>query len=388
MIGSREAENTYLTSLPPSKRKQLATYPSKSDSQAMEPFSPLSLVDQVAAHLRGAITRGELGDTMPGIRSLARTLDVSFNTVTAALGRLEHDGFLQPQGHGCRSRIVMPKYFVKPACRVTLLLYEREDLQLSYVGEIQQQLKEKGHDVRVAEKSLIDLGMKVDRVARLVERTETDAWVIFSAPKEMLDWFAAHSVPAFAFFGRFRRLPMAATGLDKAPAFRAAVRRLAELGHRRIVLLQPKHNREPTPALLVRESLEEMEANGIKTGSYNVPDWEQSPAGLRRCLDSLFAVSPPTAIIFDQPNELIGAQIHLTHKKILVPQDVSLVCDDDPAFAWFDPPISCIRLEYRSSVRRVVRWVANVASGKVDRRQSFTKAKFVEKGSIGTAPSI
>jgi DNA-binding LacI/PurR family transcriptional regulator len=181
---------------------------------------------------------------------------------------------------------------------------------------------------------------------------------------------------------------MAAAGLDKASAFRAAVRRLAELGHRHIVLLQPKHNREPTPALLLRESLEEMEANGIKTGPYNLPDWEQSPAGIRECIDSLFAVNAPTAIIFDRPNELLAAQIHLTHKGIQVPRDLSLVCDDDATFAWFNPPISCIRWEYRPWVRRVVRWVDNVANGKDDRCQSFTKAKFVEKGSIGPAPSV
>lgn len=354
----------------------------------MEPFAPLSVVDQLVAHLRGAITRGELGDAMPGIRSLASTLDVSSNTVTAALERLEREGFLQPQGHGCRSRIVLPKDFAKPECRVTLLLYEREDLQLDYVVEIQQQLKKKGHDVHVAEHSLVDLGMNVSRIARMVEQFETDAWVVFSAPREVLEWFVHHSVPAFAMFGRFRRLPLAAAGLDKVPAFRAAVRRLAELGHRRIVLLQPKHNREPMPALLIRETLQEMEANGIKTGPYNIPDWEQSPAGLRRCLDSLFAVTPPTAIIFDRPNELIGAQIHLTHKKILAPQDISLVCDDDPAFAWLDPPISCIRWEYRPWVRRVVQWVDDFANGKNDRRQSFTKAKFVERASIGPAPSI
>jgi DNA-binding LacI/PurR family transcriptional regulator len=138
----------------------------------------------------------------------------------------------------------------------------------------------------------------------------------------------------------------------------------------------------------VRESLEEMEANGIKTGPYNMPDWEQSPAGLRKCLDSLFAVTAPTAIIFDRPNELIGAQIYLAHKKILAPRDISLICDDDPAFEWCEPPISCIQWHSRSWVNRVVRWVDNVANGRDDRRQSFTKAKFVERGSIGPAPSI
>jgi DNA-binding LacI/PurR family transcriptional regulator len=367
----------------------LPTISPKVTVTAMEPFTPLSVVDQVVAHLREAVLSGELGDTMPGIRSLASALDVSSNSVTAALDRLEHEGFLRPQGQGRRSRIVLPEDFVKPAHRVTLLLYEHEDLKLSYVVEIQQQLKEKGYVVHVAEKSLVDLGMKISRIARMVEHTDTDAWVVFSAPEEVLEWFVSHSVPAFAMFGRFQRLQMAATGFDKVPAFRAAVRRLAELGHRRIVLLQPKHNREPMPALLIRETLQEMEANGIKTGPYNIPDWEQTPAGLRRCLDSLFAMNPPTAIIFDRPNELICAQFHLAHQKVFAPQDISLVCDDDPAFfAWLDPTISCIHLEYSWWVSRVVRWVDNVANGNDDRRQSFTKAKFIEKDSIGPAPSI
>lgn len=354
----------------------------------MESFTPLSVVDQLVAHLRGAITRGELADPMPGIRCLAGTLGVSSNTVVAALEQLEREDLLKPQGHGRRRRIVLPEGFAKSAFRVTFLPFERADIQLDYVLEIQRQLREEGHDVHIAEKSLVDLGMKVSRMARMVEHTKTDAWVVLSAPQEVLEWFVTHSVPTFALFGRFRKLPLAATGLNKAPAFRAAIRRLAELGHRRIVLLQPKHNREPGPALLVRESLEEMEANGIMTGPYNIPDWEQSPEGLRKCLDSLFAVSPPTAIIFDRPNELIGAQIHLAHMKTLAPRDISLISDDDPAFAWCNPSISCIQWQSHPWVRRVVRWVDDVANGKDNRRQSFSIAKFVERGSIGPAPVI
>jgi DNA-binding LacI/PurR family transcriptional regulator len=325
---------------------------------------------------------------MPGTMKLVETLGVSPRTVDAAVGQLEREGLLKPQGRGRRSQIVLPEDLARPVFRVTLLLYERSDIHLEYVVGIQLRLKEKGHDVHIAEKSLMDMRLNVRQIARMVSRTKTDAWVVFSATQEILEWFATQSTPAFAFYGRFRNVPLAAVGLDKAPAFRAAVRRLAELGHQRIVLLQPKHNRHPIPALVVRESLEEMEANGIKTGPYNIPDWEQTPAGLRNQLDSLFAVSPPTALIFDQPNELIAARIILAHKKILAPRDISLVCDDGPIFAWSEPSISCVRWYSRPWVRRVARWVDNVANGKDDRRQSFVKAKFVERGSIGPAPSI
>jgi len=293
------------------------------DAGSMKPFKALTAYEQLVAYLREEITQGELSGHMPGIRSIAKSLGVSSNTVVAAVECLEREGFIEAQGQGRRSRIVIPEDFVKPGFQVTLLPYERADIQLDYVVEIQRRLKNNGYHVRVADKSLMEMGMNVNRIARMVAKMRTDAWVVFSSPQEVLEWFVSRSIPTFALLGRFRRLPMAAIGLDKTPAFRATVRRLAELGHRRIVLLQPRHNREPVPSRLIRESLEEMEAHGIKTGQYNIPSWDQSPGGLRRCLDSLFAVSPPTAIVFDRPNELIGAQLYLAHKKIFAPQDIS-----------------------------------------------------------------
>jgi hypothetical protein len=69
------------------------------------------------------------------------------------------------------------------------------------------------------------------------------------------------------------------------------------------------------------------------------------------------------------------------------PRDVSLVClDPDPAFAWCQPSVAHIHWEPLTLVRRIVRWADNVARGKDDRRQSFTKAEFVEGGTIGPAP--
>ena len=352
----------------------------------MENFKSLTVAEQLAEHIRGRILTGELTGGMPGIRRLSNTLGVSSNTVTAAIGQLEHEGFLLPQGHGRKSRIVFPEGTPRPRFRVTFLPYERADIHLDYVLDIRQRLREEGYEVRIADKSLVDLGMKRRRIERLVKGTETNAWVVFSAPREVLEWFATHTVPTFAMFGRFRRLPLAAAGLDKIPAFRAAVRRLIELGHRRIVLLQPRSNRKPVLAQLVREALEEMEAHGIETGPYNIPEWQQTPAGLRACLDSLFAVTPPTALIFDRPNELIGAQIHLAHKGILAPRDISLICDDDPAFEWCEPSISCIRWQSRAWSRRVVGWVNRIANDKDDLRQRFVKADFIEKKSIGPVP--
>jgi hypothetical protein len=40
----------------------------------------------------------------------------------------------------------------------------------------------------------------------------------------------------------------------------------------------------------------------------------------------------------------------------------------------------------RPIVRRIVRWADNIAKGKTDLRQSFTKSSFVQGGTIGPAP--
>ncbi|MCH7224672.1 hypothetical protein [Haloferula sp. A504] len=113
--------------------------------------------------------------------------------------------------------------------------------------------------------------------------------------------------------------------------------RYEELGHHCIVFLLPGHARIPEPDRVIRETLHGMNALGIRTGEYNLPDWEPSPAGLRRCLDSLFGLTPPTVLFLDQPCEFIAAQQHLAERGIFAPRDVSMICaDDDPSFAWHE----------------------------------------------------
>ncbi len=51
-------------------------------------------------------------------------------------------------------------------------------------------------------------------------------------------------------------------------------------------------------------------------------------------------------------------------------------------FSIFSLP-ECLFWDSGPVLRRVVRWVANMGRGKEDRRQTLTKAEFVEGGTIG-----
>ena len=350
----------------------------------MKPFHPLSTVEQLAGHLRDEIIRGGLGESMPGVNRLAGMLGVSPKTVMAAVKQLEREGMLQAGGPRRRSRTLAPENIALPALRVVILLYEQTDRMINYLVDLQHRLMEAGHNASFASKSLHDLNLDTKRVARLVNETEADAWVIIAGPRDVLEWFAEQPVPAFALFGRRRTVRIAGAGPDKLPPLLAVARHLVSLGHRKIVLLLREEHRKPQPGPFARAFLAELELHGITVGSYNLPDWEDSAEGFRSCLDSLFRVTPPSALIIDEVFLFKVAQQHLARRGILAPEHISLVCSDpDPTFSWLHPTVAHIRWDPGQVVRRIVRWAANVSRGLDDRRQTLTKAELVEGGTIG-----
>lgn len=74
-------------------------------------------------------------------------------------------------------------------------------------------------------------------------------------------------------------------------------RHLIGLGHRRIVLLARADRRLPEPGASERAFLNELEAQNIITGAYNLPEWEETASGMGQLLETLFRFTPPTAII-------------------------------------------------------------------------------------------
>lgn len=324
---------------------------------------------------------------MPGVPTLAKELDVDRKTAGIALKRLEQEGLLKGQGPGRRRRIVGQAKLAAPKLRLAILDYESLLQTDEWVVAMQQMLINQGHGAFFVEKSLTELGMDLRRIARLVERTAADAWVVCSGSREVLQWFAEQGTPAFALFGRRKGLPIAGVGPDHVLACRAAAQRLIALGHQRIVILVRESQRAGGAGPPDRAILEEMAAHGLPTGSYNLPDWEDSPEGFHRVLEELFRVIPPTAMIIDEPFLFHAAKDHLAQRGIVAPAQVSLICaDPDPTFAWAQPSIAHIRWDHRLVVRRVVRWAGNVARSKEDIRQTLTKAEFVDGGTVGRVP--
>jgi DNA-binding LacI/PurR family transcriptional regulator len=345
----------------------------------------LTHAEQVAAHLKGEILDGRWVGTLPGIRKLGRELGVNPNTVEAALTLLEGEGLLASQSHG-KPRRILPrqgKAFTR-RIRIGVLPYERGGQSLPINQVPLAGLNESRFDLKIATKSLTELRMSPDRVARLVKGEPMDAWVVISASKEVLEWFSCQAVPTFSLYGPFVGLPVSGGGPRKDPALKEVLRRLVELGHRRIVLFTRKERRHPTPAVYEQIFLSELERLGVPCGRYNLPDWDETPEGFRSALRALFEYTPPTALILEEPLLFYATYQFLARRGVSSPEQISLVSGDpELAFDWCDPPISHIRWEIGPLVRRIRQWATNISCGREDHKQALFDAKFVEGGTIG-----
>jgi DNA-binding LacI/PurR family transcriptional regulator/biotin operon repressor len=345
----------------------------------------LSAAEQVSAYLRGELLRGRWSGRMPGGDRLAAELGVGRDTVEAALRQMETEGLLENQGPR-RGRRIVPQVGAarKRQIRVAILHHDPTDRRMDYMVELEHELELAGHTVVYPAKSLYEMGMNIGRVAKVVAASEADAWVVMAGSRELLEWFMTQEKPVLALFGRRRGLRIAAVGPDKPPILNEVTRKLVELGHRRIVLLARGLRRLPKPGASEQAFLDALKAHGILPGPYHLPDWEESVNGFYAQLESLFRVTPPTALIVDEVLLFAAAQQFLAAKGLRVPGDISLVCTDyDSSFEWSRPPISHIRWETRPVVMRILQWANHVSHGRKDLRQVNTPVHFVTGGTIG-----
>jgi DNA-binding LacI/PurR family transcriptional regulator len=307
-----------------------------------------------------------------------------------ALRRLEKEGILTDRGLGRSRGITAAGVNITSQCplRVAILRHEArlsDNTQTNAVlSEIVHSLESAGHNAFFFPKSQSEHGHEVQRIAIEMAKTPADAWIVEAGGRLLLEWCAGQPTPCLALYGRTGGLQMARTGPDKVQAYRTATRLLLAHGHHRIVNITRAARRSRVPAAPDRAFIEEMEAHGVVTGAYNLPEWTETPEGFSQLLERLFLHSPPTALIIDEARLYIAAAEFLARRGIKVPERVSLVStDDDPSLAWCYPAIARMRWDSTPVIRRVIRWVDAVRKGNADRKIINFPAEFIPGGSIG-----
>jgi DNA-binding LacI/PurR family transcriptional regulator len=273
--------------------------------------------------------------------------------------------------------------------RVGVLLHERmvdENPGMhDTLAKLQHEIEQAGHVCFFSKPCQASLRHDTGRIAKYLAEMQADAWVVVAPRSEVAQWFATQPVPAIALGLGNPDVNLAGTGTLGTLARVEALRRLLALGHRRIVLICLSHLRQPVPRLSVSSFTAELDARHVLwSHPYNVPEWEETPAGFRALLTGLFAVSPPTALMIDETPRLMATLAFLAKRGLRVPEQVSLFVGQwDSSLAWADPPIAHVNWDDTPLVRRVVRWLAAVAKGRPDRKTILYPAEFVPGGSIG-----
>lgn len=347
----------------------------------------ITLADQIAEYIRNGIYDGIWTTRLPGILALSKQLSVSKDTLRQALVILEKEGVLLTCKAG-KPRVISGKRLLnKDNLRVAILLEEpwqnNNAFSLEMLTGIKSSIELEGHTCIFAEKSLKKIANITDLEA-LVNRTQANAWIIYGGDRHTLEWFGKTQVPTLAIGGRCTGLPIASTYTDITNAMTNTVDLIVNKGHRRIVLVCGSVWREPSPGISAQIFINRLRFHGIKTSGFNIPSWVESPSGFHELMSSLFATTPPSALIFTEPNFCVAGLIFLAQNNLRVPNDVSVVSIlPEPSLSLHKPVIAHFEWTTNLIIDHCVTWTKRVHRGLKDNKSKIFRATLNKGESIG-----
>ncbi|BCX47706.1 GntR family transcriptional regulator [Haloferula helveola] len=349
------------------------------------------LADLVASALSEAIGGGRWEERLPGSRVLAEEFGASVPTVSKALRQLERQGLIEGCGSRKAYRIADPGDARRSP---DLPAPERKAIILTHadIGTLPHSTRQV---IDTSRAMLVRRGWSVesrtfDFLHAKRPHRSWDHLVPLDPELPMVAVFGRHALEKWAhghglrmaFLGGTTARPETPMIAVKSSLLAAeAVRRLTDMGHRRIIL--PVCDRPPAFADSIKQAVREgLERVGVTyVPKFHTPESDyQRPDVIRGMIESAFASNPPTAIVMLDWKEFVTAACALARMGFLIPRDVSVVILNEQAETdWFLPKLSCFRFPVTRMASAVARWVSE---GTSTAGSNFLSADFDEGGSI------
>lgn len=349
-----------------------------------------SLVAQTMAFLVTQIDQGEWRDWLPSERSLCQRLQVSRNTLRAALAQLAAQHVIQSV-HGAGNKILAQpgKRRAAPhAGHVAVLSPEPIErlrpMQSLWIDDMRALLSERGVRLRVFHGHHYFGAKPGPALEKLVRRNPHGCWILIMADENVQRWFKKNRLPCIVAGSTFPGLDLPSRDLDHHAMCRHAAGVLLGLGHRRIAMLTQKSFRAgdlESEAGLVESVRRSPHLDAEAMVIYH----EASLAGVGTAIRRLLKLKPPpTALLVLHPHYYLAVVTWLARLGVRIPEDISVISrDDDPYLSFVVPVPARYEVSPHILARSLLRPVLELLEGNpVSQRAARILPEFLRGESI------
>ncbi len=318
----------------------------------------LSLVAQTVQSLREGIRAGHWKNHLPPERELCALLQVSRDTLRAALVEL--------QGKGCVEVTQRQRRRIKPmrnapaasaAKRVVAVLSPSSFLTLPsqtalVVDALREQLTKADCLVEFHVNRACFSAQPARALEKLVHGHPVAVWLVLGSMEPMQRWFIRHQLSCLIVGSCAPDIALPSVDADHRAACRHAGGVLLRKGHRRIALVLPQGERggDADSEQGLREGLK-----GSPDAHLRVLSHDGTTAHLCTLLDAAMrSANPPTAYLVARALHVLTVMTHLMRRGKRIPQDVAVISrDDDPSLDSTCPAVTRYAINPAQLARRV-----------------------------------
>lgn len=321
-----------------------------------------SLVEQVAGIIQEGILSRRWQGTLPARRALSNELQVSRNTIDAAIRSIQKEGLIKGVSRH-RPHIVRARRkpsITHPDSVIYLDGRCLEDFAPSYLAEVltfQQKVQSKGYGF-ILQTNMAGHTVYTPKSLRTwIKNERATCWVLAYQPPEIQKFFEEAGVATIVVGARSPGVRLPCIDLDLAATARHAANRLLTSGHQHLAFLRPR--RVSSDVAAMEEGFEQ-----ARTRSSSASLWkfehdftEDSVAkclagALRKCRDL-------DAVIVTGVSDAMRCLGYLSAgAKRSREHPMSIISlEGDPLFEWLQPAISFYRTEQHAVSRKLCYWV-------------------------------